>query len=109
MGPASHLQQSGEGTLIIPVYSIFGSEELSSAGAAVSQKIPEPFALMSLKDADILEVKEGDMVQLEIQNKSLLVKVRIENTMGRGMAGLSVNLPGMPFIDIPGRGKISKH
>ncbi len=94
--------------LIVPVYSIFGGEELSSVGSSISQKIQDPFVLMNQKDAEVLSMNNGDLVGLEILNLKIAVKVRIENTIREGMAGLSVNLPGMPFVDLPGRGKFHK-
>ena len=94
--------------LIIPVYQIFGSDELSSVGHPMLQRIQDPFVLMNQKDADMVTVNDGDYVQLEILKISLRVKVKIENSLSRGLAGLSVNLPGMPFVDIPGFGKFHK-
>jgi NADH-quinone oxidoreductase subunit G len=94
--------------MIVPVYRIFGSDELSSDSPSIAQKIEKPFVLMNQKDADVISLKEGDSVQLEISKVRLTLKVKIENSLQNGMAGLSVNLPGMPFIDIPGTGKFHK-
>jgi NADH-quinone oxidoreductase subunit G len=94
--------------LIIPVYQIFGSDELSSVSSSVLQKTHEPFVLISKKDADIISINDGDYVQLEIVNVNLRVKVKIDSSIIQGLAGLSVNLPGMPFINIPGNGKFHK-
>jgi NADH-quinone oxidoreductase subunit G len=94
--------------LIVPVYQIFGSDELSSVGSSMAQKIHEPFVLMNKKDADNIAVNEGDSVQLEILKTKLKVKVKIENSLIQGLTGLSVNLPGMPFIDLPCIGKFHK-
>lgn len=94
--------------LIVPVWRIFGSEELSSAGSSVLQKIEPPFVLMSQNDAGLLSLRNGDSVQLGISGISLTLKVKIENSLRNGLAGLSVNLPGMPFIDIPGKGRFHK-
>jgi NADH-quinone oxidoreductase subunit G len=77
--------------LIVPVYQIFGSEELSSAGSAVAQRI-----------------QDGELIQLEVQENNLGIKVKIEDSLPQGVAGLPVNLPGMQFIDLPGRGKLIK-
>jgi NADH-quinone oxidoreductase subunit G len=93
---------------IVPVYQIFGSEELSSAGPSVLQRIHDPFVLMNQKDADILIVKDGDYVQMELINTKLKVKIKIDNSLVRGLVALSVNLPGMLFADIPGSGKFHK-
>ena len=93
---------------IVPVYQIFGSEELSSNGPSILQRIQDPFVLMNQKDADILIVKDGDHVQLELLNTKLKVKIKIDKSLVQGFVALSVNLPGMLFVEIPGSGKFHK-
>ncbi|MDD4969189.1 MAG: NADH-quinone oxidoreductase subunit NuoG [Paludibacter sp.] len=93
---------------IVPVYQIFGSEELSSAAVTLAQRIPEPFVYLNPKDAEDLKVKNEEMIQLEISTLRLSIKVKIEESIGQGMAGLTVGLPGLPFIDLPENGKIYK-
>jgi formylmethanofuran dehydrogenase subunit D len=63
---------------------------------------------MNQHDLALLPVKEGDSVKLEIQGISLTLIVKKENSYNNGCAGLSVNLPGMPFADLPGKGKFHK-
>jgi len=94
--------------LIVPVYQIFGSDEMSSAASTLSQRIPEPFVYLNPKDAEMLKLEADQLVHLEIANTILTIKVRTEASIGQGIAGLSVNLPGMPFVNLPGRGKIEK-
>jgi NADH-quinone oxidoreductase subunit G len=94
--------------LIVPVYQIFGSEELSSVGPAMAQRIREPFIYLNQKDAEIVGAVDGDLIQLEISKSIFKIKVKIENSLRHGIAGLSINLPGMQFIDLPGRGKFYK-
>jgi NADH-quinone oxidoreductase subunit G len=94
--------------LIIPVFQIFGSEELSASGSSISQRIQEPFIYLNQKDAEIFDAVDNDLIQLEVPNSKLLLKIKIENTLKPGIAGLSVNLPGMPFIGLPCRGKFHK-
>ena len=94
--------------MIFPVYRIFGSEELSSAGPSVSERIGEPFVSVNQQDADVLNIKEKDLVQLELSGAILRTEVKIDNSLPRGTAGLTVNLPGMHFIDVPATGKIIK-
>lgn len=94
--------------LIVPVYQIFGSEELSSAGFAVAQRIKEPFLYLNKEDADVLCIKDSEMIQLEFPGSKLRIKAKIENSIPQGIAGMSVNLPGMQFIDLACRGKILK-
>jgi hypothetical protein len=45
---------------------------------------------------------------METGKLKLKVKVNIAMSIRKGLAGLSVNLPGMPFVDIPGIGKFHK-
>ncbi|HEY5468901.1 MAG TPA: NADH-quinone oxidoreductase subunit NuoG [Bacteroidales bacterium] len=93
---------------IIPVYQIFGSEELGSFGPSMLQRIKDPFVLMNQKDADILIIKDSDHVQLEISKTKFQVEVKIDNSLVQGLVALSVNLPGMPFVDFPCNGKFHK-
>ena len=94
--------------LVVPVFQIFGSEELSSVSSSVAQRIREPFVYLNQKDAEISGIEDNDLIRIEISKNKLKIKVKIENTLPRGIAGLSVNLPGMQFIDLPGRGKLFK-
>jgi NADH-quinone oxidoreductase subunit G len=93
---------------IVPVYQIFGSEELSAVSSPIVTRINELFVFMNPEDSEFLQLSDGESVLLEILNMKLNVKVKIENSIVPGLAGLSVNLPGMPYIDIPGNGKFHK-
>jgi NADH-quinone oxidoreductase subunit G len=94
--------------MIAPVYTIFGSDELSSESPSVIQKTNEPFILMEQKDAENNLLKDGDYVQLEILKIRLKLKVRIGKNLVAGLCGVSVNLTGMPYIDFPCTGKFHK-
>ena len=54
---------------IIPVYQIFGSEELSSVCPSILQRIKDPFVLMNQKDADVLTVKMVIIFSLNLKNQ----------------------------------------
>lgn len=94
--------------MIVPVYQIFGSEELSSKGSAIRQRIKEPFVYLNIQDSELIGVKEKDFIQLEALDLKLKVEVKIDNSIKQGIAGLSVNLPDMKFIDLPCSGKFYK-
>ncbi len=94
--------------MIVPVYRIFGSEELSSVGQAILQRIEGPCIYMNRKDADKKEIKENDQIALEFPDSGFKTVVKIEESFPEGIAGLSVNLPGMPFFDLPAYGLIIK-
>jgi NADH-quinone oxidoreductase subunit G len=94
--------------IVIPVYQIFGSEELSAVSPSIIQRIPEPFVIINQEDADNLQLKGGDSIKLEILKTIMTLKVKIDNTLQKGFAGLTVNLPGMPHYELPGIGKFHK-
>lgn len=94
--------------LVVPVYSIFGSEELSSKAPAVAERIPEPFVLVNKNDADSIMKTENGLLKLEIAERKIEVALRIDNSVPTGVVGLSVNLPGMEFFDLLATGRFSK-
>ncbi len=98
----------GKDWQLLPVYQIFGSEELSIHGEAVAQRMKEPFVILNPEDAQTIGVADGDPVQLETEGNQLTIKVNIENTLPKGLAGLVKNLPGMPFVTMPGTGRFAK-
>jgi NADH-quinone oxidoreductase subunit G len=91
--------------LILPLYCIFGSEELSAKGQAVNQRIPHPFVLVNRKDVPALPVNDNGAFSLSIGEKSLQVLARTDDSIPEGIIGLSVNLPGMEYMKLPAYGK----
>lgn len=91
-----------------PVYQIFGSEELSAKASSLSERIKEPFLVMHSEDAGKIGVDENENIQVEIRNEKITLRVLFENSLPHNVAGVSVLLPDMPFIALPGNGKITK-
>jgi NADH-quinone oxidoreductase subunit G len=108
MSSQKDIEAGTDELLIIPVYHIFGSEELSAAGSAISQRINGPFVFVNQNDADKIGVAPNDHIRLETSDSEFKIKVKIENSLPQGIAGLSVNLPDMQFIDLPCLGKLYK-
>jgi NADH-quinone oxidoreductase subunit G len=93
---------------IIPVYRIFGSEELSSISRAISSRIKGPFIMLNEKDAKKLDIQDDDLVQLDIDKESITIKLKIEGSLPDGLAGVTCQFPGMAYMDLPGWGKVTK-
>jgi NADH-quinone oxidoreductase subunit G len=93
--------------LIIPGYRIFGSEELSSKSRSVAKRIGDLSVNMNYSDAEQIGGKDNDFVVLTMSDKTLDVKLKIENSIPAGIAILSVGLPGMPYLDLPEWGKLT--
>jgi len=92
--------------LILPVYCIFGSEELSNQASAIKERIPQPFVLVSSKVVQTVTPNGRGMVRLEIGDISIEVLLKIDDSLPSGVMGLSVNLPGMEYVQLPGVGKL---
>jgi NADH-quinone oxidoreductase subunit G len=90
-----------DGLHLVPVPQIFGSEELSSYGQAVSELITSPTLFLNEKEAGRQKIKSNDIVSLKSGGKNLKVTVRTDNTISDGIAALTVMLPGMEFIEFP--------
>ena len=99
--------QPGEIT-VVPVFRIFGSEELSSDSPSVKQRIPEPFIYFNQDDADSFGITNGDQVKLDISGTSFKVRAYSDYNIVKGLAGLPVNLPGVQYIELPAKGILNK-
>lgn len=90
--------------LILPVHQIFGSEELSSMAPAVAERIEKPFLLVNEKDLITLSKSEGEMMTLTLDNNQTVeVILRIDPAIPPQTMGLSVLLPGMDYVEVPGK------
>jgi NADH-quinone oxidoreductase subunit G len=99
-------QEKGDEIRFIPVYRVFGSEELSSRGQAISEMVPEPFVLLNKKEANRLNLVENRKCKIEIEQVSVYTALVIDNHVPDGLAGLPALLQGMEYIPLPGWGKI---
>ncbi len=91
----------------VPVYHIYGSEELSSLAPGVAALIPGPYAAVNPDDIERLKIKKGDEINLVINGQSLDLPVKIKLELPKGIIGIPVGLPGMPHFVLPSWCKIS--
>jgi len=91
---------------LIPVPRVFGSEELSALGEAVSKLIPAPFLVINEKDAARVKVKANVKVKLSTGGKVFSVIVQTDNAVPDGVAGISSLIPGMHYIGFPESGSL---
>ncbi|HEY3396503.1 MAG TPA: NADH-quinone oxidoreductase subunit NuoG [Armatimonadota bacterium] len=92
--------------LVIPLYHIFGTEELSQQAPAIAELTPAPYLGLNPNDARALPVAEGDLVELEVGGLTLQYPARLLNSLPAGLAGFPVGLPGMPGLDLPEWGRV---
>ncbi len=105
--PAPYKPEAGE-FLVLPLYQVFGSEELSSNAPAIAERIPSPFIILNPEDAKNLDSAEGDMLRLRIGSVEFRLKLSLRPGIPSGCALISAGLPGMQYAAIPGRGVLER-
>ncbi|MGH9407704.1 MAG: NADH-quinone oxidoreductase subunit NuoG [Terriglobia bacterium] len=94
--------------LLVPLYHIFGSEELSAHATAVAALVPKPYVAINGDDSARLGVKEGGDLVVNIDGRSVRLPAKLRSDLPAGLAGLPVGLPGTEPVKLPAWGKISK-
>jgi NADH-quinone oxidoreductase subunit G len=89
--------------LIVPIYHIFGSEELSILTPGVAERAPQPYLALSPKEATKLHVADGEVIEISIDGTGCPLPVKFMPTLPAGLAGLPAGLPGLGGMTPPGK------
>lgn len=92
----------------VALYHIFGSEELSAVSPGIAERTPAPYVGLHPEDAGELGFREGDLMRVVINSGIQQLTVRIVPGLPRGVAGLPVGLPNMPWVELPASGRLSR-
>jgi NADH-quinone oxidoreductase subunit G len=84
--------------LVVPVYHIFGSEELSVLSPGIAELAPQPYLGLNPQDAGRLEVQEGDQVKLGVNGFARHLSVKLMPSLAPGLAGFPAGLPGLGAV-----------
>jgi len=87
--------------LLVPLYHIFGSDELSHWAPAVAELTPKAYVALNADDAARLGLKENDEIQIALDGSSQRLALKIRPEMPAGTAGLPMGLPGLPYWNLP--------
>jgi NADH-quinone oxidoreductase subunit G len=99
--PGVFLPREGE-WLLLPLYHIFGSEELSLHADGISSLSPRPYLALNTGDATKLGLGEGDEVEFSLYRGPVrALPLRIVSSLPDGVAGIPLGLPGLAGIDLP--------
>ncbi|MEO6775411.1 MAG: molybdopterin-dependent oxidoreductase, partial [Kofleriaceae bacterium] len=93
--------------LIVPVYSLFGSEELSVRAPGVAERAPAPQLSLHPDDAGALGAAAGDHAALTVGDRTWSLALRVSPALPRGVAGLSIVLPAVRGVALPAWGSIA--
>jgi NADH-quinone oxidoreductase subunit G len=108
--PAPRRHQPGEAgdVVLVPLHHIYGSEQLSMYTPGILERAPEPYIGLNAEDAERLDAREGDLLALWLPWMDATAPLRIVPSLVGGTAGLPAGLPGLPYISLPARVRISK-
>lgn len=106
--PVPFLRREGE-WMIIPLYHIFGSEELSGRAQAIAERAAVPYIALNGPDASGLGVAGGGMIWLSLFDASYHLSVRITESLPEGVAGIpSGIIPHLNGSVLPAWGRLNK-
>jgi NADH-quinone oxidoreductase subunit G len=105
--PPAFQPREGE-WLVVPLYHIFGSEELSIHTPGVAERAPQPYLALNPADAVVLQAREGEEVELVLDGAVRRLPVRLHAALSRGVAGLPAGLRELPWAAVPGWGRIAR-
>ncbi len=94
--------------LFVPLYHIFGSEELSVLSPGIAELCPKPYVALHPEDASALGMVEGDSARADLGDLVVELCVKVLPSLPRKVAGLPVGLPGAPVLDLPALGMVLK-
>jgi NADH-quinone oxidoreductase subunit G len=95
--PAPFQAREGE-WLIVPLYHIFGSEELSVLAPGIAELAPEPYVGLNPDGAERLDVQEGQTISLTMgeAHTECRLPVKLVASLPQGVAGVMAGAPGLP-------------
>jgi NADH-quinone oxidoreductase subunit G len=89
--------------LVLPLYHIFGSEELSVLTPGVAEQAPQPYLALNPEDAAALGADSGREVKLSADSVEYRLPVRLVATLPLGTAGVPVGLPSFEGMALAGK------
>ncbi|MGK2913175.1 MAG: NADH-quinone oxidoreductase subunit NuoG [Porticoccaceae bacterium] len=95
--PAAFSPRPGQ-LRVLPLYHIFGSDELSAKAAAVASLVPQPYVALATADASHLGIVADTEIAITIGGQPLRLPVRISGSLAAGTAGLPMGLAGIPIL-----------
>ena len=87
--------------LLVPLYHIFGSEELSFVSPGIAELAPKPYIALGAGDAESLGIRSGEAVKVQVNRAVYHLPVVISRDLPAGVAGLPVGLPLLTGINLP--------
>ncbi len=94
--------------LLVPLYHIFGTDELSCLAPAITELSPEPYVMLNPEDASALQVAEGVEVTVTVGGATHRLRIRIAPGIAKGLAGLPAGILPLEGAGLPAWSGISR-
>ena len=79
--------------LAVPLYHIFGSEELSAWSPSVRELVPAPYVSLRPEEAYRFGFAEGQELEIAVEGRSFTLPLRTAPGLAKGLAGIAAGLP----------------
>ena len=94
--------------LIVPLYHIFGSDELSILTPGVAERAPQPYLALNPDDAAALQVGDGEEVEISLAGVPQRLPVKLSSALPKGVGGLPAGLPELHGIALTAWSQVTK-
>tara|TARA_R110000822_G_scaffold59736_29_gene149142 strand:- start:19382 stop:22183 length:2802 start_codon:yes stop_codon:yes gene_type:complete len=84
--------------LLVPVYRVFGSDELSAHAPAIAELAGVAQVILHPSDAQSLQVSDGDGVSVICSIETAPLEVALDPTLARGCVGFTAGMAGVETL-----------
>jgi NADH-quinone oxidoreductase subunit G len=84
--------------MLLPQYHLFGSGELSVYTKGIASQSPEPYVSLSRRDAEQVQLKNGDTVSVKTDGKTYAFPLSINESLPAGIMLMPAGLTGMEAL-----------
>ncbi len=99
--PVPAFERRDDEWLAVPIYRIFGSEELSAHSPGLADLSAPPYVGMSPDDAERMQVEQGQEVGVAVGQDVYTLPVRVREQLPAGVLGITPGLPGLEDLQLP--------
>jgi NADH-quinone oxidoreductase subunit G len=85
--PAPLFARPGE-WLLVPIFHIFESEELSCHAQSVAQLTPQPYVALNREEASLLAITAGDQIKVAVAGVIVELPAVVREDLPRGVVGM---------------------
>ena len=88
------IMSSDTESLLVPIYRVFGSDELSCKASAINELSGDAQFILHPNDANSLQVADGDGVTTIVGDTEVSLEVLIDASIASGCVGITVGMLG---------------